>query len=246
MNYMDYISKTLAKGLDILLFLADSDGLSLAEVSSKTGISKTTAFRLLYTLCEYEIVCKSDNKYYMNCNFNLLQPDNKILDWSVIPYIKPLVEKFNLSAYIGIPTGENITYSQIIPRKDHPEDYKILGEKRPLNTNAMGKCSLAYLDIDELLKMLRKIHLRKSTVNSITDMNAFINNLQIIHDQGYAIDDEETQIGHRCVGVPIIVKGKCVATLGMAGNTNELKRSMIKTLAHQMKTTALTISNRLF
>lgn len=218
---MDYISKTLAKGLDILLFLADSDGLSLAEVSSKTGISKTTAFRLLYTLCEYEIVCKSDNKYYMNCNFNL-------------------------SAHIGIPTGENITYSQIISRKDHPEDYKILGEKRPLNTNAMGKCALAYLDIDELLKMLRKIHLRKSTVNSITDMNAFINNLQIIHDQGYAIDDEETQIGHRCVGVPIIVKGKCVATLGMAGNTNELKRSMIKTLAHQMKTTALTISNRLF
>lgn len=103
---MDYISRTLAKGLDVLLLLADKDGLSLAEISNKTGISKTTAFRLLYTLCEYELICKSDNKYYMNCAYNLLQPDNKILDWSVIPYIKPLVEEFNLSAYIGIPTGE--------------------------------------------------------------------------------------------------------------------------------------------
>ncbi|OAP97932.1 IclR family transcriptional regulator [Ligilactobacillus aviarius] len=243
---MDYISRTLAKGLDVLLLLADKDGLSLAEISNKTGISKTTAFRLLYTLCEYELICKSDNKYYMNCAYNLLQPDNKILDWSVIPYIKPLVEEFNLSAYIGIPTGEYITYSQIIPRKDHPEDYAILGEKRPLNTNAMGKCALACLEIDELLNLLRKIHLKKNTPSSITDMNAFINSLQIIHDQGYAIDDEETQEGKRCVGVPIIVKNKCIATLGMSGTTNELKRSMIKNLAYKMKATSSIISNRLF
>lgn len=243
---MNYISKTFAKGLDILSLLTSKDGLSLAEVSDKTNISKSTAFRLLYTLCTYNIVCKSNNKYYMNCAYNLLQPDNKILDWSVIPYIKPLVEEFNLSAYIGIPTGEYITYSQIIPRKDHPEDYEILGEKRPLNTNAMGKCALAYLNSDELLKLLSKIHLKKNTANSITDMNAFINNLQIIKDQGFAIDDEETQEGRRCVGVPIIVKNECIATLGMSGNTKELKRQMIKTLANKMKAVSSIISARLF
>lgn len=241
-----YLSKSLAKGLDILFLLTKEDGLSLAEIAEKTSISKSTSFRLLYTLKKYDIICKSDNKYYMTCAYNLLKPDNKLLDWSVIPYIKPLVEEFSLSAYIGIPVDSNILYSQIIPRNNHSEDFNLLGEKRPLNTNAMGKCILAFLNSQEQKKVLQKIRIEKKTTNSITNINDLQMTLQIIKKQGFAIDDEETQIGRRCIGVPIIVKNECIAAFGMSGNTKELKRSNIKLLANKMKQVSNTISNRLF
>lgn len=241
-----YISKSFAKGLNILFLLMKQDGLSLSEIANKTNINKSTSFRLLHTLQEFGIICKYDNKYYMTCAYNLLKPDNKILDWSVIPYIQPLVKEFNLSAYIGIPVDHNILYSQIIPRKDHLEDYDLLGEKRPLNTNAMGKCVLAFLDPFDQKEIIGKINIEKKTSKSITNTRELLVNLQVIKNRGFAIDDEETQIGRRCVGVPIIVKNECIATFGMSGNTQELKYSSIKKLANKMKKTSEIISNRLF
>lgn len=153
----------------------------------------------------------------------------------MVPLLKPLVDKYKLSGYIGIVFENKIYISQVIPTQGHYDDYQRLGENLPLNTTAMGKCAMAFLPITEQEDLLRKNNFVSKTKNTLTDQFSIQQSLKVIRKQGYALDDEEKELKFRCLAVPLCNNNRLFAVMGLSGSLAELKRCDIKKLAKEMK-----------
>ena len=229
-----YLLSTLVKAKDVLTLLQAKTSVTLHEVMTALNLSKTTAFRLLYSLTELDFLIKHKNRYYLKNYFFATKLDQRI-NWSAVPILKPLVYKYQLSAYIGIIFQNEIVITQVIPAKQHLDDLDRLGESLPLNTSAMGKCALAFLPPKLQDQMLYLNDFPQKTKHTLTDTTSLKHNLKVILAQGYALDDEEKELNFRCVSVPIMESGKSVAVLGLSGSLDALKRCDIKHLAKDMR-----------
>lgn len=228
-----YLLSTLVKAKQVLDLFQTHDFITLKQVQEELALSKTTAFRLLYTLNKLDFLNKDGNKYYLKSSF-INGGDVQKINWNAIPILKPLVDQVDLSAYIGIVFDNQIVISQVVPAKDHVEDYRHLDESLPLNTTAMGKCALAFLDKDTQEKVMSLRNFRSITKNTLTDEISIKQSLKVIRDQGYALDDEEKELDFRCLATPICKDNKLFAVIGLSGNLDELKRRDIKKLVSEL------------
>ncbi|EEJ72662.1 IclR family transcriptional regulator [Lactobacillus ultunensis] len=233
MDDQKYLLSTLVKAKKVINLINQKKQVSLTQVMNDLHLSKTTAFRLLYSLTELNFINRKNNKYYLS-NSPVLAMDLQRLNWTVVPMLKPLVEKYNLSAYVGIIFANNIVITQVVPSVKHYQDFDRLGEKMPINTTAMGKCALAFLPKEHQNQILQKKPFLKKTKYTLTDVIDIKHSLHIIRQQGFALDDEEKEINFRCLAVPLMKNGYAVAVLGLSGTMDELKRCNIKRLAKEM------------
>jgi IclR family KDG regulon transcriptional repressor len=78
-----------------------------------------------------------------------------------------------------------------------------LGEHAPLYCTSLGKVLLAWLPDDELQGIMKSIVFESHAPNTITDPTQFLHELEIVRQQGFAEDREESTVGIRCIGAPI-------------------------------------------
>ena len=108
---------------------------------------------------------------------------------------------------------------QILPRWD---------SGCPSHIGGLGKSLLAFLPEDELNKIINGRELKKFTRNTITDPDKLKEVLKRVRESGYAIDNEEFEIGLTCVGVPIKdFSNKVVAAISISGPTLRMNKEMM-------------------
>lgn len=229
-----YILSTLVKTKQILDLVQKKEMITLKEVQSTFNLKKTTAFRLLYSLVELDFLIKKDHHYFLKNNF-LPTVNVQNINWTAVPILKPTVDEFQLSAYVGIIFEDQIVITQVIPTARHLEDYQRLGESLPLNTTAMGKCALAFMTDKRRTQLFEKANFVSKTKFTLVDLFSLGQNLKIIREQGYALDDEEKQMDFRCLAVPLCKENKLVAVIGLSGTLTELKRQNIGKMVKSLK-----------
>lgn len=95
-----------------------------------------------------------------------------------------------------------------------------------MNISALGKCAVAFTSSDDRQRLYNLLDFRGGTKHAISDLTAFRQSIRVIQKNGYAIDDEETQLGLRCVSVPLLDdRGKCVAVLALSGELADFPRT---------------------
>lgn len=229
-----YLLSTLVRAKKILDLVQKRKVVTLNEVQKEFNLNSATAFRLLYSLTELDFLVKNGRKYSLKQQFAQLENIQDI-NWTVVPLLKPVVDEYQLSAYVGIVFKGKIVISQVIPTDKHYEDYQRLGESLPLNTTAMGKCALAFSPLDQQQDTFSKNNFEAKTVNTLTDPLSLVSALKVIRDQGYALDDEEKEMEFRCLSVPLCKNNNLVAVIGLSGTLSELKRSNISKLVKSLK-----------
>ena len=234
MDNQKYILSTLVKAKEVINLITQQKQVTLTQVMKELNLSKTTAFRLLYSLTELNFIKRKDNWYFLSNNQSLTI-DAQNLNWTVVPMLKPLVQKYNLSAYIGIIFADEIVITQVVPAQKHYQDFDRLGESMPINTTAMGKCALAFLSEERQNQILQNSLFFKKTKYTLTDTFDIKQALNVIHQQGFALDDEEKEINFRCLAVPLMKESSAVAVIGLSGTMDELKRNSIKHLVKEMQ-----------
>lgn len=228
-----YLLSTLVKANKIIELVKNNKSITLKQVQDELNLSKPTAFRMLYSLTDLGWLVKQEKQYYLKS-----QEDNKNmfeLNWKIDLLIKKLVDEIKLSAYIGMISNNEIVITQVIAAENHPQDYQRLGESLPINTTAMGKCALAFLDSIQRENLLKLPIFSKKTKYTLADGIILKQNLQVIRENGYAVDDEEKEMDFRCVAVPLRKSKDEIAVLGISGSLAELKHKNIKSLAKMMK-----------
>ena len=108
--------------------------------------------------------------------------------------------------------------------------------------SSVGKCLLAFsAGISE--RQFKNYTFVRYTANTITDQPTLLAELRKVREQGYALDNEEQEIGLTCVGVPILNKrGEAVAAMSISGPTQRLQNHDVALIVQQLKQTSAEIS----
>ncbi len=121
-----------------------------------------------------------------------------------------------------------------------------IGSRNMLHCSSMGKAILAFLPESDRISLIERLKLRAKTNSTITDRAVLIEHLATVHAQKFAIDDEESEDGIRCVGAPIFDRtGRVFAAISVSGPAYRLSVPRLVALSDLVIDTANTISSRL-
>lgn len=198
-----YFIEALHRGLSILeVFSQDLAPLSLAEISAKVELDKSTVFRFAYTLEQLGYLERdSETKRYrpglqvLKLGFSALNS----LDIVQLarPYLLALQKETNESVNMAIRDGGDIVY---IARYTPPQIVNInlqVGSRLPVYCTSMGKALLAYLSDEEVFDLLGPGPYESLTPSTITSFDELVADLAATRALGYAISDEELTEGVR-------------------------------------------------
>jgi DNA-binding IclR family transcriptional regulator len=121
-----------------------------------------------------------------------------------------------------------------------------IGRRMDVNCTGAGKALIAFMPEEEFETEIRAGALAKHNENTIVSINKLKRELMRIRELGYALDDEEDEIGLRCVGAPIFDSSmRVVAAISVAGTTNQIPLERVQSIAEVLKKTAASVSSHL-
>lgn len=218
-----YDVAVLQKALDLLELITDSGDLGLAELSSRSGASKASSFRILSTLHRRGYVSKDPvtRRYTPGPRLIALSFAN-VSKLQLVPRARPVIEQlrdeFGETVNLGILADHDVLYLDIAESARSLRMSSEIGARDRLHSTSLGKAILATLPQDEARVLLQAYERRPATRRTITDLEALMAELRVTRDRGYSIDDEENEIGARCVGVAVTdVAGRPQAAISVSG-----------------------------
>ncbi|WP_454870992.1 IclR family transcriptional regulator [Priestia megaterium] len=231
-----YELTTLKKGLLILDLLRNKHSLTMNQVMNELSINKTSVYRMLYTLEKMKYIVKQNKYYHLNPKiFNDSRTNIcKEIEWVslVTPY--HLARKTNATVYIGILNQYKIITKNVIKSPFWEPSFKDIDKQMPVHSSAIGKTILAHLSLQQQREILNCLSLDKITKNSFVNKELFLSHLNIIKMQGYAVDNEETYIGHRYIAAPIYLNNKVIGAIAIHGEVNKITKYSIRSLAKRV------------
>lgn len=240
-----YEVATLKKGLIILDGLQNQD-MTLQDVIQTFSFNKSTAFRLLYTLEMMGYIKKVNHYYSLTNKMASLSTSYSIkTTWLSVPPLQQLSQEVGETSYVGILYGTNVITAQVIDGPHSIRAHSEVGDQAPVHLSALGKVILAFLDEKKLEGVLKDLELIQQTKNSFVDLHLLKEHLKVIRMQGYAIDDEETEVGLRCIAAPILTDEGVIAAIAISGPTARLPKKMDKSLSKKIIQCSSYVSNML-
>ena len=222
-------------------------GLTKSEIAKRLELPYSSIFNLLNTLEAHRYARKDDEtgKYYLGprlMNGDRLVADEAALRRVARPVMRELIAGTSLTSHLAVLRGGDAVY---IEKQETNGFFRLntwVGQHVYVHTSAVGKalvCELPKMDAQELWKR----GLTPRTPKTVTSFRAFWAELRRTRERGYALDDEEDQIGGRCVAVPIrSAAGAIVASLGVSGVTDHLPSSQVEVVAQSLLKAAEQIS----
>ena len=244
-------STTVTKAFAILEFLASSgeSGSSLAAISCHLGIPKSTAHRYMTTLEELAVV-ERDAKDHFRLGVKLVELAAAVLsDHSLQnvsePFLRELAARTQETVHLAVPFGDEVVYIAKVESSHTLGMTSRIGARVPMYCTALGKSILAHYPVERVEEIIRG-GLPARTPRTITSPADLRTELERVRAQGYAIDDQENELGVRCVGAPIFdYTGKVVGAISVSGPANRLTLERSLELAPGVRNTAQMISKRM-
>ncbi|MBP2639239.1 MAG: yagI [Firmicutes bacterium] len=245
--------QSIARALDILLLLHQEDKeMGVTQISSALGMYKSTVCRTLATLENKGFVQQNTEtgKYWMGLKLYSLgmQMRRKMpLQNIAAPLARALSEKFNEVVHIAVldPHAENFPKQIIIDKFESQQVLSFtpgIGSASACHGSAVGKCLLAFSEPEYLVKF-QGCPLPVFTGKTIIDWPALLRELAAIREKGYALDDEELELGLTCIAAPIVGRDHAVvAALSLSGPTSRLQGDRCQEIIQQVRKTATAIS----
>jgi DNA-binding IclR family transcriptional regulator len=246
----NYMVPALEKGLMILEKLARSEELlRITDIHEQMGIPKTSVFMILSTLETMEYIEKVDDNRY-RLTMKIYNIGNEILAKYDIrgiarPFMEKLADQLRFTVHLAVLSSGRAVYIEKVNGPAFVQFGTRIGQTMPLHSSAVGKVLAAYLDEESLDEIIEANPLIRATENTITSPEVFKKFLIYVRETGYAIEDEEGEIGVRCVGAPIFnSKGKVVAAVSVTGVRNDLHSAQFHEIGSTVKDYGMLISEQ--
>ncbi len=215
--------------------------LSLQEVSDRAGITKSSTFRILFTLEKLGYINRNPQNGKYQLGLKILEMAQKLrAGQGILQVARPIMEKLQLKfgETVNLATLQNgaIVYLEIIEGSHAFRMTGEVGTRAPLHASAVGKVLAAYLPEVTVQTLLADTPLPRLTPNTITNRNALLKMLLQIRNQGFAMDAEEVDLGASCVAMPIFTDGsQATYALSLSGPTARVKSQQKSILAELTK-----------
>jgi DNA-binding IclR family transcriptional regulator len=232
-------------------FSAEEPELSLSELARRSGTHKSSAFRLLSTLETRGFVEKVPSGRGYRLGWKLVELAGRLLARRGLrelaaPLMEELAEDSGEIVHLSVLDGGEILYLDKRGRSQPLTVSTSIGGRSPAHASAMGKVLLAGLPAGEAGRLLGGRPLRRFTPTTITDRRQLERELEAIRRQGYAVDNEETFPGIRCVAAPLRDRaGRVVAALSVTAPTQRMGARRQAEIRQWVTDTAARISERI-
>ncbi len=236
----NYTVPALERAFQIIDMLERSSlGLTKSEIARRLDLPYSSIFNLLTTLEENRYARKDSEsgKYYLGprlVNGERLMTDEGALRREAVPVMRELIGGTSFTSHLAVLRGEDAIYIE----KQEPEGFFRLntwvGQRVYIHTSAVGKALACELTKDDA-QSLWKRGLPRRTAKSATSFRAFWAELRRTRERGYALDDEEDQVGGRCVAAPIrSASGIIIAAIGVSAVAEHLPASEMDALGRKI------------
>ncbi|TBL73300.1 IclR family transcriptional regulator [Paenibacillus thalictri] len=214
-----YSANALARGLEILtMFNDEHPTLSLAEIAQRLGVSRTTPFRLLYTLQSLGYLRQDENTKRYELTPKVLRlgfayVSNLQFTEIARPYLQWLRDETGISTHLGILDGHEVVYVARFPARGVAAFNIKIGARVSAHVSAMGKCFLAHQTKENVRDILAEPKLEHVATDE------FLASLEVVRKRGYDDTYGEFSSGIRSYAAPIIDNtGKVIAAMNVIGS----------------------------
>ena len=246
-------NQSIAKALQIIEAMAASDGpMRLQDIGKTVRLPASTVLRFLKTLADHDYVEQNPDtlQYFLTLKLcavaDQIKRQVKIRD-IVHPHLLSLSRRLGESTSLAVERDMLVVYIDVVEGPDHMlQTLQRIGKIAPMNTTGVGKALLLDASPDEIEALVKSRGLPKPTSRTISTKKALIAELNATRARGYAIDDEECELGVRCVAVPLRnYSGTVVAAMSTSGPIARMTPNRIKKIGMQFIAAAATISRQL-
>jgi IclR family acetate operon transcriptional repressor len=209
----------------ILEELGRSGPLGLNEITLRTGVSKSTVFRILTTLNHLGYVIRDSNRTYCNSPTlrDLITEEAliEVLKRLALPQMVQLRDRFGETVNLGRLQFDRVQYLEVVPSEFALRLHERPGATVSIHASALGKAILAFMPREFAEGLLSARKLEMFTRHTITDPKKLMAEMEEVRRQGYAFDRGESSALATCVAAPILgPNGEPVAALSISGPTS--------------------------
>ncbi|MGI5228810.1 IclR family transcriptional regulator [Actinoallomurus sp. CA-142502] len=223
----NYHANALARGLALLEQMAmRPEPPTLGDFSESTALPKSTLVRLLSVLCELEYAVRVDDRpsYRLGHKVQRLATAYvSSLDLSEVAgrYLRPVADKTGQTANLGVLDGAQVLHI-CVTEPDRPLRFMAPpGTRDHAYCTGLGKVLLSYIDPGQLPASTPDEPFPAFTEATTTTLAELAEELAMTRERGYALDDNERSAGLRCVAVPLLIGGECLAAISVSGPSGE-------------------------
>ena len=199
--------QSLARGISVIRsFSSDAPRQTLSDVARSTGLTRATARRLLLTLEQLGYV-RSDGRSFeltarvLDIGYSYVASLN--LNDIAQPFLESFSEVVHESSSVSVLDDTDIVYVARVPTKRIMTVAIGLGSRFPAFQTSMGRVLLAEMDDDEVLDRFHRSDRARATEHTVVSGEALLDRLGAVREQGWALVDQELEIGVRSLAAPL-------------------------------------------
>jgi DNA-binding IclR family transcriptional regulator len=212
------------------------DPVSLKELSSATGLHPSTAHRILNDLVLKRFVDRAEPGTY-RLGMRLLELGNIVksrlnVREASLDFMRALHRKTHQTVNLSVRQGDEIVYiDRSYSERSGMQVVRAIGGRAPLHLTSTGKLFLSADDPKLVRAYAIRTGLAGHNKNSITDLVKLERELSLVRARGYARDNEELELGVRCMAAGIRDdSGKLIAGLSISAPADRLQEDWIADL----------------
>ena len=239
--------QSVERVFELLELITDAGGdVTLSELSASTDLPLPTIHRLLRTLVGLGYIRQLPNRRYALGPrlIRLGEAADKQLGAVARPQLTSLVDRLGETANMAVLDSDMVIYVAQVPSLHSMRMMTEVGRRGFMHATGMGKAILAQLDDDAVRGIVARKGMPTPTPKSIGDVEALLADLKLIRERGYAIDEEEQEIGVRCFAMAI-PDAPTQAAISVSGPVSRLDESFAGRAVPLLREAALAISREL-
>jgi DNA-binding IclR family transcriptional regulator len=241
----------LERGLRILETIASSKtGLTFSQIAKSLDVPKSSIHSLLLTFERNGYLYRSETTGKYICSMKLAHFADSASEGMLVmeragSLLRKLADTIGFTVHMGIWERNEVT---LVAKVDPFSTSRVatwVGKRIDFHCTSLGKCLIAYQPDSEVERLVKECGLLRHNENTISTLTRLKQELAKVRNLGYALDDEEEEIGIRCIGVPVIaVDGSVASAISISGNAEQIDHNTFQKLSLRLKETAQALSQR--
>jgi IclR family acetate operon transcriptional repressor len=236
--------KSLDRAMEVFEFLSEEQGKTLSQIADEMGQSPATVYRILVTLETRGLVEFEGREQLWHIGPRAFIIGAKFLRRTSLvdrarPVMRRLMEQTGETANLGVERGGQVLFLSQVETHASIRAFFPPGTLSQMHASGIGKALLAHMEAGRRNRLLSSEQLTEFTAHTIIDVDALLEDLLAIRERGYSVDDEERNVGMRCIAAPVFdFNGEAVAGISVSGPASRVSREETERLARSVTSAA--------
>jgi IclR family acetate operon transcriptional repressor len=241
--------QSLDRAMALLGALAQGDGMTLTELAERAAIPVSTAYRMLLTLQRRGLVEFEQSTQLWGVGVETFRIGSAFLRRRKLvdrgrDAMQVLVAETGETANLAVAEEDGVVFVSQVETHEAIRAFFRPGTRALFHASGVGKAILAHRAPAQVAASLKRTGLPRFTEHTLTTLESLLADLVQVKARGFAVDDEERNLGMRCVGAPIFDEhGEAVAGLSISGPTVRVTKEAVERLGPLVRDAAARVTH---